>query len=68
MTAQNLHRIAGALDRLRKEAAEGACSLCPDQAIGYIESWDLKPKGVCEAHAAQGERLGYGVHGREETP
>lgn len=62
---RNLHRLAGALERLRHEAATGTCHLHPDRprpAVGYIEGWDLHPKGVCAACKAQGERLGYEVH------
>jgi hypothetical protein len=64
MSARNLHRIAGALERLRHEAATGMCGLprCTDPAVGYIESWDLHQTGVCEGHRAQGERLGHTVH------
>jgi hypothetical protein len=57
----NLHRLAGALMRLRRDALAGTCTLCAEQSTGYIESWDLNPKGVCETHAEQGERLGYTV-------
>ncbi len=60
---RNLHRIAGALERLRHEAATGPCTFHPGrQSVGYIEGWDNHPKGVCEACKAQGERLGYTVH------
>jgi len=62
MTTQGLHRLAGALDRMRREAATGTCALCPRPSIGFVESWDLHPKGVCEQHAEQGRRLGYTVH------
>jgi hypothetical protein len=70
--ARNLHRIAGALERLRHEAAAGACTFHPDiPAVGFIESWDLYPKGVCTPCKTQGERLGYTVHPdplREDDP
>ena len=52
----------GALETMRQEAATGDCFLCARPAVGYVEPWDLHPKGVCEQHAAQGERLGYPVH------
>ena len=61
--ARNLHHLAGALERMRHEAATGPCMLHPDRpALGFIESWDLQPKGVCTACKRQGERLGYTVH------
>ena len=60
--ARNLHRLAGALDRLRREAATGPCALHPGRpSVGYIEGADLRPRGTCEACKAQGERLGYTV-------
>ena len=66
---QNLHRLAGALDRLRREAATGPCALHPGRpSVGYIEGADLRPRGTCEACEAQGERLGYTVNtAPEET-
>jgi hypothetical protein len=61
---RNLHRITGALERNRHEAATGPCGLpgCSDRAVGYVESWDIRQTGVCAGHRAQGERLGYTVH------
>jgi hypothetical protein len=61
--ARNIHALAGALDRLRHEAAAGPCRFHPKQsAVGFIESWDLRQTGVCEACKKQGEGLGYTVH------
>lgn len=62
----NLHRLAGALDKLRRETATGNCWACPRPSIGWIESWDNHPKGVCAPHAEQGKRLGYTIHTAEE--
>jgi len=62
VSARNLHRLTGALDRMRRGAATGTCSLCPRPSVGFVESWDLHPKGVCEQHAEHGRRLGYTVH------
>jgi hypothetical protein len=72
---RNLHRLAGALDQLRREAATGECHLkdhptlgkrCTVQAVGWIEGWDLHPKGVCQVHAEQGRALHYTIHTLEE--
>jgi hypothetical protein len=63
VTAQNLHRIAGALSQRRRNALISPCRYCGlHQSVGYIESWDLHPKGVCQVHAEQAQRLGYTVH------
>ena len=63
VTARNLHRIVGALDKARRDAASGQCVLHPDRdAVGYIESWDLHPRGICELCATKGAALGYTVH------
>lgn len=60
---RNLHRITGALTGMRREAASGPCNLHPSlPAVGYVESWDLHPKGACAACLDQGERLGYTIH------
>ncbi len=67
--ARNLHRIMGALDRMRRDAASGQCNLHPAlPAAGYVESWDLHPKGACVACLDQGERLGYTVHREKHDP
>jgi len=62
--ARNLHRLAGALDRLRREALAGTCAMagCNRQAAGWIEGWDLHPRGICNDHATAAIRLGYVVH------
>ncbi len=65
---RNLHRLAGTLDRLRREAAAGPCTFCSRSSVGFIESWDVHPKGVCETHAEQGTRLGYTVRRVESEP
>lgn len=69
---RNLHRIAGALDRMRREAAAGPCRICvvgrgvaPEEAppsVGWIEDWTGRPAGVCQAHAAAAPSNGYTVH------
>jgi hypothetical protein len=63
----NLHRLAGALDKRRREAATGKCLLHPDRdAVGWIESWDLKCSGTCPDCVEQGKRLGYTIHTLDE--
>ena len=60
--ARNLHRLAGALQRMRHEAATGPCHFHPGRpAVGFIETWDLQQLGVCAACKTQGERLGYTI-------
>lgn len=68
MSALNLHRLAGALETLRHEAAEGTCALgsCGRPAIGYIEGWDLHPRGICAVHEREARNLGYVVHAEPE--
>lgn len=63
-----LHKMAGVLDRRRREALAGTCALdgCAQPATGFIESWDLRPRGICTAHTAEAIRLGYVVHTVEE--
>lgn len=61
---RNLHRIAGGLAKLRREAAAGSCQIgaCQERAVGYIEGWDLsRPAGVCAKHAAAAPAHGYVV-------
>ena len=61
--ARNLHRLAGARERLYREAATGPCAMHPDRpSVGYIDTVLSGPRGTCEACRAQGERLGYIVH------
>ena len=60
--ARNLHRLAGALERAKREALDGPCRFCPQPTVGYVQGWNNRVSGVCETHAAQGERLGYTVH------
>lgn len=77
--ARNLHRLAGTLDRLRRAAAVGPCYLCEHSvraeagwhgpwpvSVGWIEGWNLHPKGVCARHAAAGPANGFTVHTLEE--
>jgi len=63
--ARNLHRMAGVLDRLRREALAGTCELagCDRPAAGFIENCvTLRPAGVCAVHGPQAQQLGYIVH------
>jgi hypothetical protein len=66
--ARNLHRIAGALHRMRKEAATGSCGIgkCSHPAFGFIEGWTGRPVGVCAGHADEAERRGYTVYTLED--
>lgn len=73
MSMHGLHRLAGGLHARRLAALDGPCHMCrmagnpnPRASVGFIESWDLDPKGVCEQHAEQGRRLRYTIHTREE--
>ena len=60
--AQNVHRILGTRDRLRREAATGMCRLHPDRfAVGYIEDWTGRPSGACDICCTYGEIHGYSV-------
>lgn len=62
--SRNLHRLAGAVERMKREALAGQCSLpyCDEPSVGFIQSWDLRCKGVCERHREQGVKLGYTVY------
>lgn len=69
--ARNLHRIAGALERMRREAVAGPCGVCahsdpprpePLPSAGFIEDWAGYPTGVCERHAKLAPEHGYTVH------
>lgn len=64
MTARNLHRLAGVLDRLRREAIDGDCALrsCDQPAISFIESWDARPCGICAHHVEEAKQRGYTVY------
>lgn len=69
--ARNLHAIAGALDKARREAFDRPCIFrtahrCTGPTTGFIETWDLKQNPMCEQHCEQGRRLGYTIHRREE--
>lgn len=63
-----LHAVAGVLDRLRHEALAGTCALagCDRSATGFVESWDLNPKGICAHHTPEAIRRGYHVHTIED--
>ena len=65
MSARNLHRVAGALAQMRREAATGLCGIgsCAEPAVGYIEGWTSRPVGVCQSHALKAPRHGYVVYG-----
>lgn len=63
----HLHRLAGGIDKLRREAAVGPCRLCGEPSVGFIEGWEPGAAGgVCEEHAAIAPRLGYVVHTLDE--
>lgn len=63
MSARNLHRIAGALERMKHEAATGSCflSACAAPAVGYIMGTSWQPRGVCAGHKPDAEERGYTV-------
>jgi hypothetical protein len=61
--ARNIHALAGTLRRLERQAATGPCAVHPDRrAVGFISSWDNKPRGCCEECAVYGESHGYSIH------
>jgi hypothetical protein len=62
--ARNLHRLAGAVVKMQREALAGPCCLpsCDEPSVGFIQTWDLRSNGVCERHRREGERRGYTVH------
>jgi hypothetical protein len=31
-------------------------------SVGFIEGWDLRPRGICADHARTALRFGYTVH------
>lgn len=69
--ARNMHAIAAVLERARVEAFDRPCIFrtvhgCTGPTIGFIETWDLRQNPLCQAHADQGERMGYRIHTREE--
>ena len=67
--AANLHRLAGARDGLRREAAAGPCALHPGRpAVAVIEGTTFRPKGACGDCARFGEAHGYTVHRNETEP
>jgi hypothetical protein len=37
------------------------CRWCPSRATGLVERWEQEPIGVCNAHWAAMERVGYVV-------
>lgn len=60
--ARNLHAIAGAHERLLREALAGPCALHPGrQAVAVIEGTTFRPKGACGDCARFGEAHGYTV-------
>jgi hypothetical protein len=60
---QNLHRLAGALERIKHEAATGPClvSTCHNTSIGYIMGTSWRPRGVCAQCKPDAESRGYTV-------
>lgn len=77
--SRNLHRIAGALERLKHEAATGPCLLsrCSATSVGYIMGTSWRPAGVCAEHKPDAEARGWTVwpdplrrpeHTKKEAP
>jgi hypothetical protein len=67
MTTQGLHRLLGIQPRLLREACEGHCYWrdshgCPRRAVAALQTLGGQFRGLCEPHAAQGHRLGYGMY------
>lgn len=64
--ARNIHALGDALRRLEHNAATGLCALVPCErpAIGFVSSWNNRPRGICQWHAdqAQALKLSYVVH------
>ena len=62
MGSRDVHALAATLRRLEHEAATGRCAICGMPSVGFIEGWDLRPRGICADHARTALRFGYTVH------